>query len=1187
MNHNFERERWRAFNLPRCVAVMVMLMMMLSSSAYASVENRTVTIDVTREKMGNVLNSIGKQTGYSFFYSTELLDDCGPVTFKAVSQPLEKVMNRLLPPYGLAYTINKKQIVLSKVAEAAPTGQGKKEVTVTGTVKDSEGEPLIGVSIVSSDGLKGVTTDLDGNYAIKVPIGSTLTFSYVGCEQVKKRIDSAKPLDIIMSMNDNLLKEVVVVGYGTQKKVNLTGAVSVVDGEDLQGRAANNMTQLLQGAVPNMNIKLSGGRPGESGSINIRGVQTLSGSSSGMNPLTLIDGVEGDINAVNPNDVESISVLRDASAAAIYGARAAFGVILVTTKTGKSGKSTISYSGSYSFGAPTVSRDYETRGYYSAAINDMFFKSYAGVNYTSYDDEDYYELWIRRNDKTENPERPWVMVKDGSYRYYGNTDWWHYLYDETRPTWDHNISAQGGNDKVNYYVSGGYHSQDGVMAHNTDKFTKYDFRTKISAEITSWLRLNNNTSYHNQAYTYNLPMAANSFIENADVHLLASDVPVHPDGTANFMPTSHSGGYSLGNGVVAAMLNGNNRSKDRNATFSTTFEALINPINHLNITANYTFLTYNLWNQNRKAQFEYSKVPGEVLTADIKGISENSLYRTNTESYYHSANAFATYDNSWSNNNVKVTAGFNYERRHYQYTSMYRDGMVSDQLDDFNLATGETIELHGGQEAYSLFGFFFRANYDYAGRYLAEFSGRYDGSSRFKRHHRYGFFPSGSVGWRFSEENFFENLREWWSNGKLRVSYGQLGNQAGVGYYDYLQTITTGSLMNYTFDGSSRVTYSSVSDPNAGDLSWEKVITYNLGLDLGFFNNRLTFTGDVYIRDTNDMLCVSKDLPGVYGTTAPKMNAANLRTKGWELSLEWKDGFNLGSQRFSYQIMGSLADNTSKVRKYYNPQNILGTPYEGQELGEIWGYRTGGLFATDEEAASYAVDQSYVNTLLNGSALDPGLHAGDLRYLDLDGDGKILPTQTSNDIKDMVKIGNALPRYTYSLRLSAQYAGFDVSAFFQGVGHQDWYPGHETQLYWGPYSRPYISFLPKDFLKDVWSVDNPDAKFPRPRGYVALAGQRELSSINDRYLENVAYLRLKNLTVGYTLPQKWLDAIHFTNLRVYFSGENLFYCTPFTSRYIDPEQAGAGATWRYTTDTNVRASYPFYKLFTFGLQATF
>lgn len=1185
MNYNFERKIWCVLNLPRCVAVM--LMMILCSSAYASADDRKVTIDVTRERMGNVLNAIGKQTGYSFFYSTELLDDCEPVTYKAVAQPLDIVLNQLLLPYGLDYTINKKQIVLSKKMEATTKLQVGQEVTVTGNVTDNEGEPLIGVSVLCSDGSKGVITDFDGNYNIKVPVGSSLTFSYVGCSPVKKKIESASPLDIVMSPNDNMLNEVVVVGYGTQKKVNLTGAVSVIDGKDLEGRSANNMTQLLQGTVPNMNIKLSGGRPGESGSINIRGVQTLSGSSSGMNPLTLIDGVEGDINAVNPNDVESISVLRDASASAIYGARAAFGVILVTTKIGKSGKSTISYSGSYSFGGPTVSRDYETRGYYSAAINDMFFKSYAGINYTTYDDEDYYELWIRRNDKTEHPDRPWVMVKDGTYRYYGNTDWWHYLYDESRPTWDQNISVQGGTDKVNYYISGGYHSQDGVMAHNTDRFTKYDFRTKVSAEITSWLRLNNNTSYHNQAYTYNLPMAANSFIDNADVHLLASDVPVNPDGTAIYIPSSHSGGYSLANGVIAAMLNGNNRSKDRNSTFSTTFEALINPINHLNITANYTYLTYNLWNQNRKSQFEYSKVPGEIITADIKGISENSLYRTNTESYYHAANAFATYDNGWRGNNIKVTAGVNYERRHYQYTSIYRDGVVNDKLDDFNLATGDIIELHGGQDAYALFGAFFRANYDYNGRYLAEFCGRYDGSSRFKRHHRYGFFPSGSLGWRFSEENFFQNMRQWWNNGKLRISYGQLGNQAGVGYYDYLQTITTGSLLSYTFDGLSSATSSSVSAPNAGDLTWEKVITYNLGLDLGFFNNRLSFTGDIYIRDTNDMLCASQDLPGVYGAAAPMTNAANLRTKGWEILLEWKDGFNLGNNRFNYQIMASLADNTSKVRKYYNPQKILGTPYVGQELGEIWGFKTDGYFATDEEAANYEVDQAYVNNLLNGAALDPGLHAGDLKYVDLDGDGKILPTQTRDDIKDMVKIGNALPRYTYSFRLSAQYIGFDVSAFFQGVGKQDWYPGHETQLYWGPYSRPYVSFVPKDFLKDVWSEENPNAKFPRPRGYVAMNNDRELSRINDRYLESVAYLRLKNLTVGYTLPRKWLNAIYFTNLRVYFSGENLFCCTPLRSRYIDPEQAGSTTTWRYTTDTNVRASYPYYKLYTFGVQATF
>lgn len=342
---------------------------------------------------------------------------------------------------------------------------------------------------------------------------------------------------------------------------------------------------------------------------------------------------------------------------------------------------------------------------------------------------------------------------------------------------------------------------------------------------------------------------------------------------------------------------------------------------------------------------------------------------------------------------------------------------------------------------------------------------------------------------------------------------------------------------------------------------------------------------DAYIRDTKDMLMAGKTLPGVYGASSPRMNVADLRTKGWEASVTWGDSFTLASKPFNYRIMAGIGDNTSKVTKYDNPNRTLTDPYEGQQLGEIWGYVVDGYFKTDEEARNYKVDQSFVNQMINASALDNGLHAGDLKFVDLDGNNKIEQTTSANDRKDMKVIGNSLPRYNYNFGISADWYGIDFSVLFQGIGKQNWYPGAETSMFWGPYSRPYASFIPSDFMSQVWSEENTNAYFPRPRGYVALGSNRELAVVNTKYLQNLAYCRLKNLSIGYTLPDKWLSKIGFEKIRVYFSGENLLTFTKLHSDYIDPEQASASNSWKTSkSDANI---YPWAKTYSFGVDITF
>ena len=483
------------------------------------------------------------------------------------------------------------------------------------------------------------------------------------------------------------------------------------------------------------------------------------------------------------------------------------------------------------------------------------------------------------------------------------------------------------------------------------------------------------------------------------------------------------------------------------------------------------------------------------------------------------------------------------------------------------------MEVSGGQNEYAIAGVFARVNYDYMGKYLFEASGRYDGTSRFARASRWGFFPSASVGWKISEENFFSPVKDWFNYLKLRYSFGRLGNQQ-VGYYDYIREVNI-SDQTYLFGGSSLPIVANISAPVAGDLTWEVAQHQNVGVDMAFFNNRLAFTAEAYIRDTKDMLTDGIALPSVYGASSPKMNTADLRTSGYELSLSWKDMFMLAGRPFQYNVGFNFSDYTTVITKYDNPEYSFAMDYyEGMRVGEIWGYRTGGLFASDAEAAAYDVDQSSVN----GGQKDGPL-GGDLKFLDLDGNKIIsIGSNSVDDPGDREIIGNSEPRFNYGINLGFSWCNFDVSIFIQGIGRMDWYPPSNCMAFWGPYARPYASLIPKDFHTMYWTEDNPDAYYPRPRGYIALGDNRALTVANDRYLQNIGYCRLKNVTIGYSLPQKWMKKIKADGIRIYFTGENLAYLSGLKSDYIDPELAMTGGELRV---------YPWQKTFIFGIDINF
>lgn len=943
---------------------------------------------------------------------------------------------------------------------------------------------------------------------------------------------------------------------------------------------------MLQGTVAGLNVTTSSGVPGSSASINVRGITSIHESE----PLVLIDGAVGDIDRVNPNDVESISVIKDASAAAIYGARAAFGVILVTTKSGaaKDGKATVRYSGRFGWQAPTTSTDYETTGYWSVYTINQFWQANSGTLYVDYTDQDMQELWNRVNDKTEHPDRPWVVedVRNGrnQWVYYGNYDWWHSLYRDNRPMQQHNVSISGGKDDVKYFVSGSYDKQTGILRENPDIYRKYNLRSKIDFRINEWLTMSNNTSFYSSQYSYLGDGDVENTLAYSARHALACFPQKNPDGS--WLYSTPYLNYKVANGRHILLGENSHRNVERSTDFTNTTRLVYAPIRELSFTGDFTYRQYQSRNTSRSNVMYYREYPDGELLSYATGAGANRLDEAVNTNQYYSTNIFGTYDDTFNQaHHLSVVGGMNYEAWKNKNISAYGENLVSTDLDDLDLvgqnAEGATITgVGGGQNEYALLGIFGRINYDYKSRYLFEVSGRYDGTSRFASGSRWGFFPSASAGWRISEESFFQPVRQWIDNLKVRGSFGSLGNQNISSYYSFARLISISSL-GYTFgEGSVLPKYSSLSAPIASGMTWETAQQWDFGFDLTMLGNRLNLTVDGYIRDTKDMLTDGVDLPGVYGADLPDMNAADLRTKGYEITLNWRDRLTLGNKPFEYSVGLNLSDYKSVITKYDNENKTFAKDYyEGMEIGEIWGYVTDGLFQTDGEAKAYA-EKVVLSYVLKGQT--GGWQAGDVKFVDLDGDGKVgIGSNNVDNPGDRKILGNSLPSFSYGISASAQWNGFDVSAFFQGTGNHYWYPAGQSMPFWGPYSYPYLSFLQKDFLADVWTAENTDAYFPRAMAYSASSGV--LSNVNDRYLQNLRYLRFKNLTVGYTLPQSWTGKARIESVRIYFTGENLCYWSPLKkhSRYVDPEAAID------RSDAYNNAYYPWQKSFLFGIDVTF
>ena len=751
---------------------------------------------------------------------------------------------------------------------------------------------------------------------------------------------------------------------------------------------------------------------------------------------------------------------------------------------------------------------------------------------------------------------------------------------------DDNRSVSGASKEVSCSLSGRYYGQDGIYKVGDETFYQYNLRAKGSVKITDWLKLSNNTAVFKRKY--HQPMVSGGsqpLLRQFEHRGQPIYTPYNEDGTLTFYGASC---------MYGAFKDGNTFQENNKLDVISSTTLDFEPIkNVLKFTGDFTYKAIRSTQARVSCQEGGYSAPGALEYYNTS--SYKSDWRYNTD--YISSNIVGTYTpNLGDNHDLNIVAGWNLEKTNYRRLYLSRNELLYPSMPSFELMSSDEYKVEDDGYDKSMVGFFGRVNYTLLNRYILEVAARYDGSSLFPANSQWGFFPSASIGWRLSEEPWMKWAKSWMSNFKIRANVGSLGN-ATISPYSFLELMEVKKSDKIIDNGKYPYTLAASIIPD--NLTWETVTTYDIGLDADFLKSRLSISGDYYVRDVNDMFVQGPELPEVLGDSTPKGNYGSIETKGWEATIGWRDAFKVAGKDFSYSVKASVWDSRTKVKQFYNMNGNILTYYKGKEIGEIWGFRTDGYFLSNEEANNWAVDKFHKN----GSNFRE--YAGDLKFIDINGDGKIdYGKGTLDDHGDLERIGNQSPRYFFGINLGANWNGIGVSVFLQGVGKRDWYPSCESGFFWGMYNRPY-GYLPKVHTQDVvdvdysttnWVVTNASSKpyFTRPVAYSANRNDGPLTFENDYYMQNAAYVRLKNLTVDYTFPSKLTKKIHIEKLKVYFSGENLFTFSPIYkhTKMFDPETLGFGDS---DFGNNVGGlsgvgqgyTYPMLKTYTFGLNITF
>lgn len=1156
------------------IKILLILLFTLSlgiKSSFASRVNNpadVINLNLRDASLKEVFQLIERQVEYKFMYLNKEHILNKKISINVNDKSLQIVLKELENKTSLSFKISNSTILVREANQQTRMLRGR--------ILDEDKNPIPAANIFIEGTKIGTSSDFEGNFSLEIPTNiSIITVTYLGFQRQDINVDGQETVTVTLQLSSSSLDEIVIVGYGQTSKESLVDAVNKINTKTIADRPVANVASSLQGLSPGLNITRSSGKVADSPRINIRGFTSINGGQ----PLIIIDGVEGDLNNLNPNDVASISILKDAGASAIYGARGAFGVVLITTKSPRSGKITIDYNSTLAFNTPTINTDFVTDPYQAVSLVDEAFRTALGRNYTGYNEDDYAALL----EVSQNPSQARVItaMRNGreQYVYYGHTDWWDAFFQKWTPTEIHNVSLSGGSDKIKAYFSYRNFNSEGILKVQDDYYKMYNLRGKLDMEINNWLSFSNNMQYNSSndlehggsQYGWRRIWDGNMY-----VHALPSYFVTNPDGTATWRTELNN--YTIGDGAYASLLQGTSLQSTEEGEFSNIATANLTPFKGMDITASYAYKRTYFNRYERSTEIPYSIYPGIIST-----MGNDRLTEYYTKSEYDAVNIYGEYTHQLNDHTLKGTLGFNQEAFGIKSITATKMNSISNDLNSLGLATSNP-EATGSASEWALQGVFYRFSYDYKDKYIFEANGRYDGTSRFPKDDRWGFFPSFSAGWLVNKEDFFQNLTSVFDMLKIRASYGSLGNQ-DVADYAYIPTLGISTNQGYAIDGSI-LNYTSAPDLNPNEITWEEVKTLNIGTDISLLENHINVNFDWFQRETEGMLTQGATLPSVLGTGSPQENAADLRTRGFELSVGYKNSFKLANDPLNFSVTANLSNSKTEITRFDNPNNSLLDFYEGMTIGELWGYHVDGLFQSDEEILGHADQARVSGRIINAGGLQPG----DVRYVDLNNDGVISEGEnTVNQSGDRRIIGNTAPQYLYSFRLETSWKGFDISAFFQGVGKQDWYPNTDSRIFWAMYNRPYDSFIRKDLANDIWSPENPEGFYPRLFGYIALSSGDALGAINDRYLQSVAYLRLKNLTIGYTIPQTLLRSTPITKLRIYLSGENILTFSDLTD-YLDPEAASNAVNLNQPSTSSNRGTaqtIPFNETYSFGISVQF
>lgn len=1091
--------------------LLIIFFLLAISPAFSAInQNIRISIEQKNVSLSKVLDEIEAKTGYTFLVRSNDVNIQEKVSVDVKDKSLSEVLDILFHNRRIKYEITGKNVsVFMPSVQSTPFANEEKR-KVTGIVLDAKGDPVIGANVVEKGTTNGTITDIDGRFSLEASPNTLLLISYIGYMPKEIAVDKSNNLKVKLAEDSQALEEVVVVGYGTQKKANLTGAVETVKSDKIDGKPVISLSQALAGEASGVTITQRSGQPGadQKDDIKIRGVGTWGNSS----PLVLVDGVSMSINDVIPSDVESVSVLKDAASAAIYGSRAANGVILITTKKGKEGKVSLSYTGNVGFQTPTRTPQMVSSWQYAELYNQSMANEGKSSSLFPQDR-------IDRMRAGGDPDR-----------LEGNTDWYDELLRSAALQHTHNITITGGGKNTTYMSSLGYSKQDGVIP--TTAYERYNARVNTSTNITNWLKLDVNIAYINGQESESSAGVLNAF------QRVGRSVPYMPvkysDGTWSFLSAPV-------NAVRTATDEFGMRYKNNN-NISTLISPEINPLPGLVIKGVFAYESSTFKEKKFEKTvefdaFEPASQPGTVFVPRNQQTDEWKQYNNLTGS------ATVSYEKQLKKNYFKVMAGGSLESFKYSFTKASRKDFPNNDFSEINAGDPNTASAEGNSTYSALASLFGRINYTYADRYLFEANLRYDGSSKFARGSRWGVFPSFSLGWRISEEAFFENAKRYFSNVKLRGSWGKLGNQQ-IDDYQYFSTIGAGG--NYLFNNGIHTGYKETLLGNS-IITWESSKNLNIGLDVSTLNDRLQATFDWYIRTTDDIL-LSLKVPATLGIDAPMQNAGSVENKGWDLSLNWRDKIG---EDFTYTVGFNLSDVKNKItdlKGYKSPTGSLTTRIEGQPIDAIYGWESDGICTTQEQ---YEAQKELMKTYnVNWSM-------GDLIIKDRNKDNKI-------DSQDKTVIGNSIPRFGFGLNLGFEYKKFDFSCFFQGVGKADGYVTEESIRPMGIHSARVDHYTDSFDPKSA----NPNTEAYYPNMYNTWVYNYANMS---HWVQDASYIRLKNLQIGYTFN---LPKVGIEKLRLMLSGQNLFTLTRFR-------------TWDPETKVDTRNLYPNVAVYSFGVNVVF